>query len=946
MGDIGIRCMWLNNRPVETPFLLLQPARWAVSLHAPGAVFRWELVTITVNVEVQENGAGPDTLWYLSTMSCTLSASPSEALSHPDNIVSTAARYNSTILAAIARFRVRIGYERGAVIGIKAACAVNGLSVGHAMDSILVNQVDLEWEQRAVTWFPSSGEYQPPITPPLVLSMKTNGTPVNSTKDLRCTLRIGNPLEDALALLQPPAGGYAGEDASSFLTFDRVVISGPFGITAALIAECTLGLDTFEVQPAFVNLREPSISFRTAPPPNIVSAEAFALSLQVLPEDELSKQYGTISCRLSAPGLSSSGAEAIAYNGTVEFPAVQFDGVLGTNHTATVLCALGTQGLSTVLTFSFTFEDCAPGEEPTVDKEKCIPCTEDAYSPGGTSRCRKCPSLGASCINGRLVVHDGYYPADSRYLNLRDPDLPPIDASTVLYPCWNSESCNRNHSTQQISCSIGYRGPLCGVCDSQMGYAATGGACIQCWPEALNIAFVAAFGFAILLLVTYISIFQKVKEASPAKIIVRIGLTYVQMLSSLGLFKAQATSTFRSMVGATEAVGASFTALPPLQCLFHFGYYARYSMNLTFPFLLVPLSILVALCAAAFQSICTCPRKHKHAAEDASASQPVVRNRQDDSIDRSSCSARVQQYWKRREFVAPAVFIMYFFYSSVSAAMATMYKCRDEVIDGEQYLAADLSIQCYTNAHITGMVLTGAVGLLYSLGFPLSVWIGLRRCSHKLRTPDVFEKFGFLYQGYSHSRNVVWWEALVMMRKFCIVLAASVLDDPWYQSIAGIAIVVIALALQLRFHPYEETAFNYLEDLVLISLAVTQVITLLYLRAETAGIKPDAQGDTDVIVTLLLVAINAATLVVVFVMAFKACRRKPRRSNSNKASLNAPLKSKRQMTPGSKDGWFPNPVHRSSISLVGKDAQQLVAQLGNAGKNTTARHQRRHKGKR
>ena len=222
------------------------------------------------------------------------------------------------------------------------------------------------------------------------------------------------------------------------------------------------------------------------------------------------------------------------------------------------------------------------------------------------------------------------------------------------------------------------------------------------------------------------------------------------------------------------------------------------------------------------------------------------------------CSDRFRQYLKQKAYLGPAVFVLFLSYNVLPTTAATMFKCRPEVVDGHQYLHADLAVQCYSSNHIAGMIVASIMALLFNLGMPVLLFLFLRRHRTRLRDPALFRRFGFLYQGYSVSRGRYAWESIVMLRKFSIVMVASTMEDPWYQAIAGISIVVTALALHLAFHPYDNALYNRLEAAVLTVLAVTQVISLVYLRSETVPMSADDRLRINIVVTALLVVLNGA----------------------------------------------------------------------------------------
>ena len=227
----------------------------------------------------------------------------------------------------------------------------------------------------------------------------------------------------------------------------------------------------------------------------------------------------------------------------------------------------------------------------------------------------------------------------------------------------------------------------------------------------------------------------------------------------------------------------------------------------------------------------TAATETNHAGNDGqTATVEAHDNHQPHHHNRAFCHSW-RKYMKEKRYISPAVFVLFLSYNTIATAAARMFQCRSEVIDGHRYLAADLAVTCYDSQHIGGMIAAAGMALLFNVGFPIGLVMFLRRHVDKLSNAAVMQQFGFLYQGYSLHRRRYGWEAVVLLRKFAIVMVASTLTDPWYQAIGGIGIVVTALLVQVTYKPYDDELFNRLECWVLAVLAATQVLSLVYLRS-------------------------------------------------------------------------------------------------------------------
>ena len=626
------------------------------------------------------------------------------------------------------------------------------------------------------------------------------------------------------------------------------------------------------------------------PPTKVVTQQPFEIHLRIRSNASLPRDVIALTCVVECEdAIAMSGTKATSSNDYVVFDGAAITGVIGETYQLHIDCTLGSIELPPPPPIEVHIDTCPRGAEPDVSNTQCRQCPLNAYSEGGRTKCRRCPSRGAVCSAGVITLERGYYPADTRFLSTPPSEFlggnassqgVVMDEAVVLYPCWNGEACDANSANQTYGCGIGYTGPLCGVCDSNANFVRSGNVCTACWPQSLNVMVLLLFLAVLIIGLIYVAVFQSVKKASPRKIVLRILLTYIQVLSSLGLFQAHATQTFRDIFGVSEAIGGSFVSWPPLQCVLGLSYYMKFTVNIGLPFLMVPLSIGLAGITLVVRAACASERWRRsmagrvaHRCCSRRRPQPpkTLVNTVSGQQHNHPC-AEFRQYVRNKAYLAPAVFVLFLSYNVLSTTAATMFKCRPETIDGQRFLEADLSVPCYDTSHFSGMVAAGCIGLAFNVGMPVLLWWFLRRNKHRLYDSKIFRRFGFLYQGYSVSRGRYAWESVVLLRKFIIVMVGSTVEDPWYQAIAGISIVGVALVLQTIFRPYDTRLYNQLETAVLSVVATTQVVSLVYLRSETVPMTPNERLRVDVVVTVLLVLLNGGMLAILVYCIMKRMR--------------------------------------------------------------------------
>jgi hypothetical protein len=93
-----------------------------------------------------------------------------------------------------------------------------------------------------------------------------------------------------------------------------------------------------------------------------------------------------------------------------------------------------------------------------------------------------------------------------------------------------------------------------------------------------------------------------------------------------------------------------------------------------------------------------------------------------------------------------------------------------------------------------------------------------------------------LYDGYDAQRGLLWYEALVFVRKAVLTVAGSLIEKPSSAAGTVAAVLLAATFLQASLHPYEDPAFNTSEAGGLwAATAVAMLATLLVGRNNDAG---------------------------------------------------------------------------------------------------------------
>lgn len=236
----------------------------------------------------------------------------------------------------------------------------------------------------------------------------------------------------------------------------------------------------------------------------------------------------------------------------------------------------------------------------------CTVCSAGQYSPGGVgATCRTCPSAGASCVDGRLSLYEGYFLASAQSSGGASGssgggnasaagDASPassLDSSSSLVPCYNSVACFVNvsdvaaKSARDYGCAPGYSGPFCGVCDASGGYAMSGSACAPCPPLSSSNALVALIAILFVVGVFAVALKPLGEETSDGDIVLRILLGFLQGLGALQMIRGGMTPTFAYLFGFSAGISSSPLSAQPILCALGVSFLQRYYFLLFLPFI-------------------------------------------------------------------------------------------------------------------------------------------------------------------------------------------------------------------------------------------------------------------------------------------------------------------------------------------------------------------------
>jgi hypothetical protein len=391
------------------------------------------------------------------------------------------------------------------------------------------------------------------------------------------------------------------------------------------------------------------------------------------------------------------------------------------------------------------------------------------------------------------------------------------------------------------------------------------------------------------------------------------------MVGALGIFKARGTEVFNRWVSRpSDVVGGSLTALMPVKCALHSQIYAPFLLNMALPPTALALSALIMLPTAYIEH----RLRRGRVGEEAPTFKgkfnlprwlAVVKWARAPMTPADTAEWR-GDFFPAKRLAGVSTFLLFFLcvgaraavararrraaaaldarltrrspprfrrYPTLVQSVASIFNCTDKIED-VQYLVADLTVVCYEGWHIAFLCFATVGVAVYMVGIPvvLAGVVVLRspvqrdgegkmvcaRCARRRATEyntlDVRSRFAFLFNGYATDRSsvVVAWEALVMLRKLAVVLAGSVLRDPYLQILAALLVLVVSFGATAFVQPYETSWLNLLDVLGLFALIATQILSIVYFYTETATYPFMDTDALEGVVTALLFALNAIVL--------------------------------------------------------------------------------------
>jgi hypothetical protein len=213
------------------------------------------------------------------------------------------------------------------------------------------------------------------------------------------------------------------------------------------------------------------------------------------------------------------------------------------------------------------------------------------------------------------------------------------------------------------------------------------------------------------------------------------------------------------------------------------------------------------------------------------------------------------------------VIIAFLVHTPLSTAAFRLLTCRDIAPDDDPSssqlrLVMDLNVLCTDPAQRAQMLgLALPVLVLVSLGIPVGAAIGLRAIGREaLQDPRWRSLLGFLVNGY--KPKLYFWESVVLLRKVSVAFVTTTLTPAGagIQVTTALIVLLVALVLHARFHPYVSKVINSLESLALVTAALS-FVSAQFIVLEAVGAAGSAAGVVGAAASVTIVVLNVLFLV-------------------------------------------------------------------------------------
>jgi hypothetical protein len=488
---------------------------------------------------------------------------------------------------------------------------------------------------------------------------------------------------------------------------------------------------------------------------------------------------------------------------------------------------------------------CQAGETPQFDM--CVCCPQHTFSLEANASCEACP-LNGKCSGGSLVQPlPGYWSS--------------APSSVQMHRCpLSTTACN--YTSPSHVCNEGYTGPLCGACKLPWYGMLSPFRCGKCMLPKVQLGLYLLLSAACVVFAAgtvhttwkdNMTADKVVLATDYIKVLV-LFLQYTVLIGGVSvawpLFDMQ---RWFQAVNIVFAIGSG-QALS-LDCWLH-QYIPQGKLPLAMQrqlvYFLAPVVVLLAVVALLWLAWAL-----------GRWVVPLVWRPKEGATQQLAVSVA-------RKLPVTLLVVAFYAYPTLLRASLSFFACmRIDRVPPEVllppgatapldhpagYWVSDITQPCFVGYHkgwALGLGLPSA--LLWCIGVPVAMGLGLFLCRAKADTDSFREHFGFLYRSYKPNR--MWWEA-VWAARTVVLTGISVFAIPMERYFAVLSLLVVFLvsaALQSVFQPY---AFPSLHRMHMVSTSCLMVTTLGALAMFAYEVQESIALRLRIVIAVLVLVVN------------------------------------------------------------------------------------------
>ncbi|KNC49889.1 uncharacterized protein AMSG_06186 [Thecamonas trahens ATCC 50062] len=439
-------------------------------------------------------------------------------------------------------------------------------------------------------------------------------------------------------------------------------------------------------------------------------------------------------------------------------------------------------GNSLASVYSFSFRTvCGEAMYAEAGTGECV-CGLGLYGPPN-GPCVTCPPNG-ECLGGRSSP----FPQAGFTSSPNNPLL--------FQPCVPREACLRNNT-----CATGYQGSSCAECSKGTPrYYRLSSRCVKCpddawmrWSAFSLVVVLAAGGllgglayFSRSMVKSGIKKYRKSWASRMA--VVSIGLNFWQIIAVMASFKLRWPSAVLKVFDFFSVLNFNVDLLAT-DCSVEYPYAFKWGVTMAAPLLLGTVYIALVLFSRLLCSVVS--RRH-----------------------------RGIPWWL---VGTSMVTVASFAYMFLSAKAVEFFDCTQQA-DGRYLLDADPSLECYQPWWMDMLPAGIAAVVVYVMGIPATFLLLILKYRSSLEDTKSagFRVFGIISSRFRPS--LAWYELIVIMRKLFIAVAMMTFSEsPPVQAMIAQLALLVALAVQQRYVPFNSVACNMVESALLFASLVVLV---------------------------------------------------------------------------------------------------------------------------